>query len=302
MVALLSLFAVLAAPGGRDELPFPVAWDHPSLATAVAVGEGKGSTVPLPPPVARMVRRLFRSVTVNDFLHGEWLITDSFRIDDPWYGRVYRFRGPGERFVYVYRLLDRSSVYDFFVMVYDPKARRVTHRPLRISGRWMREKHFEQASAGPVTGRVISFDDLDLDGRPEVVVQEVWHCGTECGSVIYRYLHVERDLSLSQIAARETCIPHRFCGGRRTFILREFEKLAPGKIRLVVRAGPGPEAHEHDEIGWVLFDSEGPGRPFVAGERKVIIKECAGLVEKLASVPWLLAPPKAFGDKQTVLH
>jgi hypothetical protein len=108
---------------------------------------------------------------------------------------VFLVRGPLTRDLYVTHV-DKSCGGDwYFIFVYDRLENRISATPAMISVKW---------THASLEKPMISFDDLDEDGEPEVVVEECVHNGTAYDAVVHHYFAVQNDLSLKRILAVET--------------------------------------------------------------------------------------------------
>jgi len=192
------------------------------------------------------------------------------------FGPVFRIHVPDRpNFnLYAYRLYGFMNFSTSVLMLHDNRTDEVTPSPVGVSGRWL--YRYE--------GRAfVGFDDLDQDGRAEIVVQGNCHCGTSCGSTVYRYFHIAKDLSLVLVAVRETDVPCPACleKGKYGVIVREFEKFEPNRVLLSVKLTDPKGGGQSEEVGGILFECEGPGKPFVVRQRVVADEKYRGYVEKL---------------------
>ncbi len=252
----------------------------PALDTAIARAdndyaikqpfEDPGSRlVELPPPV----RASIQAITTKSYCANVYEGPVSY---ESRFGPVFRIRIPDtpNLNLYAYRLYGFMNLSTWVLMLHDTRTDQVTPEPVGVNGRWL--YRYE--------GRAfVGFDDLDQDGRAEIVVQDNCHCGTSCGSTVYRYFHIAEDLSLVLVAVRETQVPCPGCldTGRYGVIVREFEKLEPNRVLLSVKLTDPRGGGQSEELGVVLFECEGPGKPFVVRQRVVADEKYAGYVEKL---------------------
>jgi hypothetical protein len=200
------------------------------------------------------------------------------------FGPVFQIRIPDNPnlHLYVYRLYGFMNLSSSILMLHDTRTGEITAQSVGVDGQWL-YRYESRAFVG--------FDDLDQDGSPEIVVQDNCHCGTSCGSTVYRYFHIAEDLSFVLVAVRETQVPCPGCLSPRkcALVLREFEKLEPNRVLLVVKLADQEDEGQNEEIGAVVFECEGPGKPFLIRERVAADDTYGRYVEKLmtfASWDW----------------
>ena len=216
---------------------------------------------------SRMLSR--RTPTGSDPIH-EWPEDVLRRADH--YGPVFQipFPRPKHLHLYVFRLRTVMSFFDMVILVHDSRTDRVTTTPVRFSTRWMAKRPHGSLVQPPL----IHFDDLDQDGRLEVVYQKREHNGTMVNSVVYHYLAVAKDLSFREIFQRETRLVDlyaRWDEEREGYINREIDKLGPGKIRLRVLLVDHPPDTTGREAGRMTYEQRRPGEPFRETSRTVDI-------------------------------
>jgi hypothetical protein len=185
------------------------------------------------------------------------------------FGPVLRLRVPETDYLHLYACEFHvphyfGSSYSMLI-IHNSRTDEVSAEPIKMYSRWIRKWDDH-----PLVG----FEDLDMDGRSEVVVQGDCHYGTSAGSTFYRYFHVAEDLSFVLVAVRETHVPCATgcLGSEWSSILRDFEVIEPNRITLVVNAVDTEGKLPTKEVGWVLFECAGPGKPFVARKRHVLDK------------------------------
>ena len=175
------------------------------------------------------------------------------------FGPVFRLQVPSPEHLHLYVCkMQRPHVFKVVLIVHDTQTNRIATEPNVSWHRWGLGRPF------------VYFDDLDQDGRSEVVVQGKCHYGTSAGSTFYQYFHIAEDLSFALVAVRETHVPCSITRLGRRSILRDFEAIEPNRIALVVNAVDTEGKFPTKEFGWVLFECAGPGEPFVAQERHVL--------------------------------
>lgn len=192
------------------------------------------------------------------------------------YGPIFRIDAPGptnRHRVYAFRLRTVMSFFHFVILVHDTRTDRVTATPARFSMRWAaRRKRW-----GLVRQPLVQFDDLDLDGRPEVVFQKREHNGTMVNSAVYHYLRVDTDLSLKRVFERETRLVDLYAEGEG-YINRTIEKLAPGRIRLTSLLVTHPFDTTGELAGTVILEQRKRGEPFRVVSRQVRLPRYKGLL------------------------
>lgn len=195
------------------------------------------------------------------------------------YGPIFRIDAPGptnRHRVYAFRLRTVMSFFHFVILVHDTRTDRVTAKPVEFTARWMsRRKDWHN-----IRPPLIHFDDLDQDGRREVVFQTSAHNGTEIDLASYHYLQVGSDLSLTEVFQRETRLFDGWArnDGRRGYINRAIEKLAPGRIRLTSLLVTHPFDTTGELAGTVILEQRKRGEPFRVVSRQVRLPRYKGLL------------------------
>lgn len=195
------------------------------------------------------------------------------------YGSIYRFSVPDGWHLYFFCLVNPVGFTTHFLIVFDPSTRALTKNPPALWGKWTDLERTSIAhgnNRGDLLQRpIISFDDLDQDGQPEIIIQEVVHNGTMYNAVVYYYFHLGRDLSLNQVMALETRVVDLYTPNEEGRIVREIKKQKPTELLLETFAveSSGPSARRR--VGEVVLRSTGPGKPFAVAERRPIDKKYA---------------------------
>jgi hypothetical protein len=93
------------------------------------------------------------------------------------YGSIYRFSLSSSRNLFFFQLVNPLGFTTHFLIVFDPKSRVATKDPPALWGKWtdMRRNSMtsDHGDTDLLQRPLISFDDLDQDGQPEIVIQEV---------------------------------------------------------------------------------------------------------------------------------
>ena len=106
----------------------------------------------------------------------------------------------------------------------------------------------------------VSFDDLDQDGQPELVVEERVHNGTMYNAVVYHYFKINPDLSLLRLLALETRLIDLFSEDKGGTIVRKITKLGPNRIKVVAMLQIPNQ--EPQNLGEVILSRQNSGAPY----------------------------------------
>jgi hypothetical protein len=238
----------------------------------------------LPRPVARKVRELFLARN-GEYLdcaevEGTGIISPEVLL----YGTVVRFPSPDGLHVYAHCTSDPFTIFHISLLLHDPRTGSVSEAPWTTSSNVLRIENLLGKPGGYLEGPVISFDDLDGDGRPEVVVQMPYHNGTCIDWLTFTYLHAGPDLALRKIAERED-IPYIgwVRDGRDSpgTVRREFLRDGPGRLRLRILGTNWHGSGKDLELGSVSYAVPGPGQPLVELSQEVKVPEGASFVEQV---------------------
>jgi len=117
----------------------------------------------------------------------------------------------------------------------------------------------------PISKPFIDFNDLNLDGNPEVVFKERIHNGTTLNAIVYHFLHIGGELSLTPIFRLESLS----CGydGRAGYLIRTIEKPEPNQ--LLVRVSAKPQMEGEKKVGYIVLESCNASSPFVWKEKVI---------------------------------
>ena len=145
---------------------------------------------------------------------------------DRFYGRAFAVRGPDSSALYVFDLTGRLGYEVYYFILFDPATQRVTPRPAAIFAKWARDD--DDACHRPF----VTFEDLDHDGHPELVVRERTHNGTSYNACVRHYYRIDSDLGLDPILAveerswQDVKTPNTWLGRRIQFVSRDSLVLA----------------------------------------------------------------------------
>ena len=204
------------------------------------------------------VQKIFQSLTDDYFDNQESVV---FQIALPDRSQLL--------FVFVDRYPGGTNSYNF--ALYDPNTIAVTQNPITLSGSAI------YSGDNLLKKPFISFDDIDQDGLSELVIQERFHCGTECDSVIYHYYQINTDLSLKLIFDRPTNIVD-YCDGNKCMILKKLKKLSNGRIKLEVMANI--KNSKPKLVGEITYARKDMKSPFEAVLYNVIDKDYTFYVDQ----------------------
>jgi len=205
------------------------------------------------------------------------------------FGPVFRIRVPGDkqRHLYVYKVYTVMHFFDLVLILHDCGTDKVTPNPPRFSGRWMEGRKNLVLMKPPL----VNFDDLNLDGNPEVVFQERLHNGTDANAAVYRFLHIGNALSLSPIFHLETRLTlayHRYAERDGPFaylyLIRSIEKVKSNRIVVRVSLSTDPFKKGKEQAGFVALESPKASSPFEVKEKITYVGKYEGF---LFYAPWL---------------
>ncbi len=242
-------------------------------------GETDGEPIALPPVVDERVRQVLRQryrtyVQAVKSVHDRW-----FRPLRETCDGVYLVRGPGSIDVYVVHMN-----YCFWAeagfLVHDTATHHVTVEPARIDTCWM------QRDDDLLERPLVSFEDLDGDSSPELVIEKRVHNGTMVNRVRYSYFHIGEDLSLIPVWSRETREPDISRG--KFWISRRLEKSGSGEIVLHVDVRAWDSGCVVRDLGLARYTSTHPGAPFVMRSRETFLEELRGFRVEDLLVPTML--------------
>lgn len=187
------------------------------------------------------------------------------------FGPVFRINMPNaskshSRHLYVYKLVGQGTLSDNTVLlVHDAESNRVTQKPVIVSGRWMYAEG--RKNRGKVRPPLVAFDDINLDGRPEIVFKRIIHNGTCMDAAVSHYYHVAGDLSLKPIFQLEInsdnypYFPIPTGGSDLKYMVRTVKKLPPNQIRIDVSLSSDPTRPGTQKVGHAIFEAPPPPAP-----------------------------------------
>jgi hypothetical protein len=183
------------------------------------------------------------------------------------FGPVFRIQVPDREKIhlYVYIIKGIGTYSDVFCLIlHDCRTDKVTPNPVCFSGRWM----YGHWPAIPIKRPFVDFNDLNLDGSPEVVFKERIHNGTSLNAIVHHFLHIDSNLSLTVIFRLEALS----CGydGRAGYLIRTVEKPEPNQI--IVRVFAKPLGEGEKNVGYVFLESRNDFSPFVWREQVIYLE------------------------------
>jgi len=235
----------------------------------------EGDQVGVPTAVAEkihaLVRDLYRKIEADHEAACHYGIQDL-------YGPIFRINAPKNRALYAFkrRYMLGIGFYDF--ILFDPSTGRVTPKPPSIYAKWMKA-HDDDLIVKPL----VSFDDVDLDGKQEVVVEERVHNGTVYNAIVYHYFRVGQDASLNPILAVETNAIDLLKAQEGWLLVREVRKLGPGQLKLETYSQLGDAASQRAKLGEVILTTAKAGQPFKVAERHAIDPRYEGALITVSS-------------------
>ncbi len=191
------------------------------------------------------------------------------------YGPIFMIKAPQGKQLYVYKVILPFSASNYYFILYELETKVATENPPYIYGKWMEGK---EQNIGMVPRYLylekplVTFDDINLDGKQEIVIQEMVHNGTVYNGVIYHYFTIENNLSLNRILALETRIYILDKKGDEV-VFRTLEKLSPNQIKLKVIIRDLKDSAKYKDIGEVILKSKDASSPFEIVKKNVKIKE-----------------------------
>jgi hypothetical protein len=225
--------------------------------------EDKGSKlIELPEPVQKKMCQ----VTLKKFL-GTFYEGIKPQKYSGLFGPVFRIQVPAQEYLhlYVYIIKGIGTESDTFCLIlHDCRTDEVTPKPVCFSGRWM----YGRWPAIPISKPFVDFNDLNLDGVPEVVFKERIHNGTCLNAIVHHFLHIDGDLSLIPIFHLEALS----CGydGRAGYLIRTIEKSEPNQV--LVRVSANPLRAGEKKVGYVFLESRNASSPFVWKEKVIYLE------------------------------
>ena len=225
-----------------------------------------------PEPVAVRIRALVAAEGAEELRRGSSIA--SLR---SWFGPTYRIRMPDHRYLFIFRIrLYEGEMPADCLIVFDTASGAVTQNPFLINAVWTENFWTWESSVWP--GRdpllkppFVAFDDVNQDGRQEIVYEQRVHNGTDYNAVIYHYLDVGPDLALHRVLAHEARVVDEGTFPEEGLITRTIRKTQPNELLLeTVREGPTSHPKSGEKLGDVLLRSDGPDRPFHVVKRRAV--------------------------------
>jgi hypothetical protein len=129
--------------------------------------------------------------------------------------------------------------------------------------------------SGLFCGPLIHFFDVNLDGRTELVVQEIVHNGTMYDAALYYYYRVTPDMDLVPFFALEARVVDLY-SDERGLIVRTLERQGNNRLKIDVALEDPAGTPHHQELGTVILTAKDSTSPFEVVERNVQIPRYAG--------------------------
>jgi hypothetical protein len=202
---------------------------------------------------------------------GEPLKDFEIKLDDV-YGMVVRIETPPKRDLFIFQENGLFGAVFYHLILFDPYTNAVTQSPPRIYGKWVQGGFWGAKVLEPL----ISFDDLDQDGSPEIIVPERVHNGTMYNADVYHYFKVGSDMSLHEILALETRLIDLYIEDLGGLIIRRVTKLAPNEVKLETFLEV--EHRKPQKLGEVILIRDGGYSPFQVSSRHIINPKYEGLL------------------------
>jgi hypothetical protein len=274
----LKLAAVVMYEGNRDPNITP-----PPLETAIVrsdndyvftepYDEKTDKLLKLPDPV----RESMCQVTLKKFLNTFYEGIEPQKYSEL-FGPVFHIRIPKYQCLrlYVYVMKGIGTLSDTFCLIlYNSRTDEATAKPVCFSGRWM----YGNWPWIPIKKPFVDFNDLNLDGKPEIVFKERIHNGTELNAIVHHFLRVGSDLSLTPIFRLEKRSYHhsfndRFVTAKPGYIIRTIEKQKTNRILVRVSVSEDPFKEGKMKVGHVVLESVNASAPFEVEEKVIYLKE-----------------------------
>ncbi len=251
---------------------------EPKKLTAIATQDNDlslvGNTVDVPEAVQRTIHTIAHKAFENwkRAFQGSGEPSEHFsmKLDDV-YGMVVRIKTPLNN-LFIFQENGLFEAIFYHLILFDPHTNAVTQNPPKINGKWRQGGSWGAMLLKPL----ISFDDLDQDGSPEVIVQEKVHNGNMYNAAVYNYFKVGSDMSLHRILALETRLIDLYTEDLGGLIIRKVTKLAPNQVRL--EAFLEVEHRKPEKLGEALLIRGGGYSPFQVNSRHIINPQYADLL------------------------
>jgi len=214
-----------------------------------------GEVVPLP----ASVRARIQAHTLREYLETIYEAPTTYASR---FGPVFRIRVAGRDDVVLY-VSKRYTVMHFFsfdFFIHDLRTDAVTREPFTIGGR--------DQDLYLVRRPRVSFEDIDLDDSPEIIVERGNHFGTDANEVFAHYLRIAPDFSLVpilRIQPRENDNLGLWRGHPRHRV-RTVEPIGPNRLLIRLTLSPDLFRAGDEEVGYAILECPGPASPFRAVE------------------------------------
>lgn len=189
------LLVVLCAVVALPELSYKhlTSNDLPADPQALDDGASPGPSQPIEPPLlVRHTIARWVSLQAKEYL-GE-LVRDYGHTDyTPPLPDVFVVNGPGGFQIFAADMAIPSMSRYYAIWIYDAKTHLIASEPYAI------DTHFANMDYPKYLQPVVSFFDLDGDGRPEVRVHERHHCGTSCDGLSAIFLNFSDTGQISEM-------------------------------------------------------------------------------------------------------
>jgi hypothetical protein len=179
-------------------------------------------------------------------------------------GSIVRITAPARAYLYVAELVDSSGASFHLLVAFDPARNAATPSPPMV----VAQSTEIGKDAGVLEKPLVHFEDLDGDGQPEWVVEQIAHTGPGYTAAVYHYFQLRPDLSLRRVCALElrALDPASDGGGRR--LVRTVTRVGPSKLQLVTLLQVADS--EPRRVAVALLESHGAGQPFMVMERRAL--------------------------------
>jgi hypothetical protein len=179
-------------------------------------------------------------------------------------GPIVGITAPEGKRLFVVELADPSNAASQALIAFDPARGTATRNPPLLAAQWVELG----VTSGLLEKPLVHFEDLDGDGHPEWVVEQIAHTGAGYTAAVYHYFQLRPDLSLRRVCALELRAfdPASEGGARR--LVRMVTRVGPSKLQLVTLLqvpDSGPR-----RVAVAMLESHGAGQPFMVMERRAL--------------------------------
>ncbi len=191
-------------------------------------------------------------------------------------------RGPmphGEHFYLYIHCCPITAMYSFTaILAYDRENNRVSSTMASLA----------DEDIYLIRGPRISFEDLDLDGWPELVTKDADHFGTQADWICTTYWHIDDDLSFEPVFRLKTYattgipVPPYKDGQERYYCIVAFaEAVGPDTIVVTTSLASDDETRIPEQvIGRVVFEMDHTSSTFKATEETLLLDEHSKLLRR----------------------